>query len=1090
MIPVSPGSDSRQSPPLPSLQARAFSRRAALSCAMLLMSNLYAGYAHAADVCHNSPAQGDRIVCTKEGDTSTGNIDIDVVGLDIDTTADEGSQGTNDGGHGVILKHEGSGNIELDIAGTTTGGTTTPSTIDTTGDSAVGIVLWHVDLQSSNGRSGNITATLSDTEINTSGAGSTGAQGIWARNSGNGHVTLNLNPGVTIGTGGSNATGVYLVSDNAVANQNNDVILNARGITITTQGGGTLSNTIWAERIVGPGDVRLDIRDSTLSTTGDFLYGIRANNSGGQNSVGDVDIDLVGGRITTGGYLAHGIYAHRQNDNSLSGTPSGNIEITSRNHTIETTGTAHHAGLQGTYSYGILAAHESDGNTVIDLGEGSSVITHGKNSHGIVTYHYGTENTRSMDVTVSGTITVNGEAAQGVRVGTIRGGALERMAALDSEGYRRHTVTVNGPITSTGEGVYLVNGGRVIIGPQGSISSGSGIAILATGTVPEDNTDPQNIIPAIPPKLRVDLNLGGRRVSEAIGDDWILNDGGETTLAVNSIVLHDGATGNTGNTARNGVWDVTLASPGVSVTDRTTDPWTTAASTAPADRDFRAADFNEVEANCPTGQIGTPPNCRTPPPPTPRRPPPEPEPEPQVHQVNEAISAGTDAPAGVVVQGDGEVYIGAQGRIEAASGIAILATGDDPDLLVDIDLDGRQVREVIGDDWIINDGGGTTLVINDVKLHDGEAGVVPEASAPNGVFNVRVLAEGVQVLDRTDPDPANWNVSLRQAGVVADRDFASADFVETREEPEPQPPMLIEEYAPRAALYEALPEFLLGLQTRTPGGAYRVLLKPPRWIELRGSSGSQDFDRSTVGAKYDAEHLAVEAGGTVLESEHWNVGASLHHVTGSADVSSPVRGGDIRVKGVGLSFDAHRHSGHGHYTAARVSWTNYYDLDISSDTVGRLISEVDADSLALNVEAGRRIRQGEDRTWYTPHVWLGYTRVSVDSFMDAVKARASFPDADRYTAGLGLMAETVKDTSSGELALMASLDIEHKFGGADTSSKVSGERLSAEPQENSASLALGSAWRQGPWSIDAVISTREGSGDDGYSGSFNLGMRF
>ena len=136
------------------------------------------------------------------------------------------------------------------------------------------------------------------------------------------------------------------------------------------------------------------------------------------------------------------------------------------------------------------------------------------------------------------------------------------------------------------------------------------------------------------------------------------------------------------------------------------------------------------------------------------------------------------------------------------------------------------------------------------------------------------------------------------------------------------------------------------------------------------------------------------------------------------------------------------------------------------------------------------MRQGEDRVWWTPHVRLGHTRVSVDSFTDTVEARASFPDADRYTAGLGLMVETVKDRFGGELALMASLDIEHKFGSTDTSSRVSGERLSAEPQENSASLALGSAWRQGPWMIDAVISAREGSDDDEYSGSLNLGMRF
>ena len=1025
-----------------------------------MLSNLYAGAAHAADVCNNSPGPGDRIVCHEES-ASTNPININVTGIDIDTT------GAHE--HGVHALHEGPGNTNIRITGTTA----TPSTIDATGARARGIQYHH-----DTGSSGTATLTLDNTEITTQ------SNGILGLHQGSGVIKADLRTGVVINTSGATGHGVSLSQENSGGNH--AAIIQAQGIQATIRG--ERAYGLWARQF-GSGEAQINVRDSTIRTHGTQGYGMYGYR---HDSSGDIDIDVMGGSTTTSGPLSFGIYAKHE-DNG--GNHTGNIEIHTRNHTIETTATAQHPDLPGTYAYGIYADHYASGNIVIDLGEGSSVTTHGRNSHGFVAYQRHADDPGSVDITVNGSVTVSGAAAQGVRVGAIGSSGPERMAPLDSAGYRQHTVTVNGPITSTGEGVYLANGGRVIIGPQGSISSGSGIAILATGTVPEDNTDPQNMIPAIPPKLRVDLNLGGRRVSEAIGDDWIVNDGGETTIAVNRIVLHDGATGNTGRTARNGVWDVTLADPGVKVTDRTTDPWTTAASTAPADRDFRADDFGEVEAHCPTGQIGTPPNCRMPPPPTPRRPPPEPEPEPQVHQVNEAISAGTDAPAGVVVQGDGEVYIGAQGRIEAASGIAILATGDDPDLLVDIDLDGRQVSEVIGDDWIINDGGGTTLVINDVKLHDGETGVVPEASAPNGAFNVRVMAEGVRIIDHTDPDPSNWTVSARQAGIVADRDFSAADFIETREEPEPepepqpQPPMLIEEYAPRAALYEALPEFLLGLQTGDLSGQYRFLPKPPVWIELRGGSGSQDFERSTVGAKYDADYFVVEAGATVLEREHWNVRASLHRVTGSADVSSPVKGGDIHAKGAGLSFDAHWHNEASYYAAGCFSWTNY-DLDISSDTVGRLISAVDADGLALHVEAGRRMRWGEDRVWWTPHVWLDRTRISVDSFTDAVEARASFPDAKRTTAGFGLMAETVKDMPGGELALRASLDIEHRFGGTDTSSRVSGERLSAEPEENSALLALGSAWRQGPWVIDAVISAREGSGDDSYSGSLNLGMRF
>ena len=66
------------------------------------------------------------------------------------------------------------------------------------------------------------------------------------------------------------------------------------------------------------------------------------------------------------------------------------------------------------------------------------------------------------------------------------------------------------------------------------------------------------------------------------------------------------------------------------------------------------------------------------------------------------------------------------------SGVAIWArdaAGGAPKLYVDMELDGRRVENVIGDDWIINDGGETTIVVNEVKLHDGATGVVPGASA-------------------------------------------------------------------------------------------------------------------------------------------------------------------------------------------------------------------------------------------------------------------------------------------------------------------------------------------------------------------------
>ncbi len=526
-------------------------------------------------------------------------------------------------------------------------------------------------------------------------------------------------------------------------------------------------------------------------------------------------------------------------------------------------------------------------------------------------YKYGTpcfNRLRRIDITVGGPVTVRGAGAQGVRVGIVSGGAPARMAALDAQGYRRQTVTVNGAITSTAEGVYLAGGGRVIIGPSGSITSGSGIAILATGTVPAVADDPNTMdineaMPAIPPRLRVDLNPGGQRMTgeggwlaSALGGGWILNDGGETTIAVNGTVLHDGATG-----------------------------------------------------------------------------------------------------------------------------------------------------------------------------------VVANAVAHNGVWDVTIRREGVTVDDRRNADPAMWTIAPPAPGVIADRDFNANDFTEVR--------IFMEEYAPRAALYEALPDFLLGLHTGSPPPDL------PVWIELSGHTGSQDFNRSTVDTRYDTEHLIVSAGVTVPVISHWKIDASVHQVSGSADVSSPVKGGDIDARGQGLSLGARWHGEHDYYATGRVSWTDY-DLDISSDNIGLLISNVEADRLALRVEAGRRMAWGERAHW-TPQVRVDHIQVRVDRFTDAVGGRASFPRAERHRASLGVLADTTKEAWGGELSLWGSVHLKHAFGDTSTTSRVSGERLRAKPQADSVQLGLGATWQQGPWALNVALSALQASGGShAYSGSLNVGMQF
>ena len=201
----------------------------------------------------------------------------------------------------------------------------------------------------------------------------------------------------------------------------------------------------------------------------------------------DVDIKTEGTEIhpnpNVGGTVSHGIYARNED--------IGDIDVDLAGGSIET---------KGTLSYGIYGVAQHGGDMRIKTRDGHTVTTTGDQGHGIVAYTLGTTDSRTIDVTVGGDIDASGANADGVRVGTVNAmGDPERVAALDEEGYRRQTVTVNGSVfggSGEGAGVDLAGGGRIHIGPSGTVGAASGVAIRASGGAP---------------KLYVDMNLDGAR---------------------------------------------------------------------------------------------------------------------------------------------------------------------------------------------------------------------------------------------------------------------------------------------------------------------------------------------------------------------------------------------------------------------------------------------------------------------------------------------------------------------------------------------------------------------------------------------------
>ncbi len=423
--------------------------------------------------------------------------------------------------------------------------------------------------------------------------------------------------------------------------------------------------------------------------------------------------------------------------------------------------------------------------------------------------------------------------------------------------------------------------------------------------------------------------------------------------------------------------------------------------------------------------------------------------------VNGRVRGGSGVGAGVRLYGGGRVEIGPRGSVGAASGVAVRAEGPEPALHVEAQLDGRRASDAIAGE-IRNDDGRTTVAVNGVVLHDGMTGATG-LRAPNGARDI----------------------SLAASQTVAGRTFMPTDFVTA--------------HAPRAAIYEALPGFMLRLDSREEVGKRLGMPGSPAWVRVSGGQGSYAPDRSRVGAAYNLGRFEAEAGVDFAFSREANVTgwASLRHVRGSADVSAPTGGGKIDAEGFGASFGATWEDAAGYYASGRISVTRY-GSDLRAAGRGLLKEGADATVRSLGVEAGRRFSLADDLT-LTPQVWLTRSDVSMDGFRDAVGSRVSPGKTDRSVAGLGVVTETAHSWDGGErrLDLRGRLGVERVLGDAETAADVSGERLVSEAARTRGVFALGAAYRWNRWSLGGEVSASGlGSDDSGYTVSLRLGTQF
>ena len=405
------------------------------------------------------------------------------------------------------------GDVRLDLRG---------STVVTEGRTGHGI-LGSVR----SGAQGDVTIDLRDTTVTTRGETAYAVWGDVHGDGARGDVQLDVD-GSAVTTGGEIGHGIL---GSVRSGAEGDVALRVRESTVVTRGVGSDGIRALGE---GGGDVAIDVRDTGIETLSSALddqgdtwaVGVKAeiglNSRSGEGIAGDIDLRMSGGTIVTHGVLSRGIQgAHVSSD----GLNRGDVRIATSGTRIET---------RGADADGILVYHDGTGRVDIRVDDGR-IDAPGAGSNGIRVGQVTTPETR-----------LGRTAATGV---------VERAAPVGTDGYRRQTVSVNAPVsggTGLGAGVFLAGGGRVIVGPDGRLGAGSGVAIFSAGDS-EVGGSP------VPRRLHVDLRPDGLRPSDLL-DGTIRNDEGETVLTVNGISLFDStAGGRLSRWAPNGARNVALA---------------------------------------------------------------------------------------------------------------------------------------------------------------------------------------------------------------------------------------------------------------------------------------------------------------------------------------------------------------------------------------------------------------------------------------------------------------------------------------------------------------------------------------------------
>ncbi len=237
----------------------------------------------------------------------------------------------------------------------------------------------------------------------------------------------------------------------------------------------------------------------------------------------------------------------------------------------------------------------------------------------------------------------------------------------------------------------------------------------------------------------------------------------------------------------------------------------------------------------------------------------------------------------------------------------------------------------------------------------------------------------------------------------------------------------------------------------------------PLWVRLQGSDLRVDPQNSSTNARADIDVFNISGGMDFLllsGSNGYLVGGpTLEYSKADSSVSSSFGNGRIDTTGYsfGLASTWYGHSGF--YVDGQLKY-NWYDSDLTSDSLGELINGNNGTGYGASIELGRTFETG-NRFSITPQAQLSYTSVNFDSFSGPNGERVDPTSAKSTLARLGILAEYQSGNDQQPGSIYGLFNLYHEFEG-NAQVFVSGREISSDLDAWAAEIGAGTSYAWNP----------------------------